>query len=473
MSVPLLGLLLLPLGGLVLLGAPQRLAQLVVFFVPFSATAVLVYHGRESPHWLPVVNWFGILWIVSALPRLLRDGRISLPPYRGRTVVLLAVFVAVAMASLAMPVIIDDRTSIQSARLVDAGLAFPLHFRLNHVLVLWDLVFGTALAVMIARWTAEPEGLERALRAVVWSGLFVGAWGLLEYVSYYLGFAFPYALFSNNPTENPTLTGRVLRGAIEVKRITSVAVEPSVLAQVSLVAMPILLFAMWSDRPLLSRRLDRSAVVLLLATLILSTSVSAYLGLAFLAITIPAGLFLLRRIGVRPAITFLALVGAVAVLYWQSAGVRDFVTTYVLAKPTSQSALERLVTTLNAWGYFLQYPLLGLGWGSVPSTDLVVYLLANTGIAGLVAFLALVTVVVRRLIAAVRGSRADTESQWMTYRVTGVGLALVTILFVSAAARFTYEYAHFWLALGLAIGAPAALRTMREATPRPAAAKPG
>src|SRR5439155_5056922 len=100
----------------------------------------------QSAHWLPVLNWFGGLWMVSVLPGPLGTGCVNLPRYRARTVVLLATFVGVAAASLVMPVIINDQVSIQSASLLDAGLSYPLHFRLGHIIVFGDLVFGALLA---------------------------------------------------------------------------------------------------------------------------------------------------------------------------------------------------------------------------------------------------------------------------------------------------------------------------------------
>ena len=161
----------------------------------------------------------------------------------------------------------------------------------------------------------------------------------------------------------------------------------------------------------------------------------------------------------------MALISTIALAYQQSSGVRTFVTTFVLSKPTSDSALERLITTLNAWDYFQQYPILGLGWGSVPSDDLVVFLLANTGVIGLVAFLALIVAVLRRVGGALRAGRAGAAPEWLTFRAAGAGVAFTTVVFLSASARFTYEYAHFWVALGLAIGASVATLIASQSSP--------
>jgi hypothetical protein len=456
MSVPLLGIILLPLGILLLCLSPGRLPVITLFMVPFSASTVLVYDGATTPHWLPVVNWFGILWLVSKIPAFMRDGSVHLPPKRGASVTLLIAFTLVAGCSLIMPLLVAGNVRIESASLTDDSV-FPLELRLNHLLVLWDLVFGVCFALLVARWSCNRDTLELALRIFVWSGVAVSVWGLLEYASFYGGPPYPSWLFNNNP-EDAAGVARVLRGeaAIEIRRITSVAVEPSILAQVLVATVPIIVFSMWTDRPLLTRTLDRAALAVLLTTLVLSTSVTALAGLLFLTGAIPLGLFILGRTGLRPMLWLGALAGGVVVAYWQVDVVRTFVTSFVLTKPTSDSGLERLVTVLNAWHHFLRYPILGLGWGSVPSTDLIVKLLANTGVLGLTVFVLMAAAVFRSLLRAVRTAR-DTADEWLAFRATAVGVSLATVLFVSAIARFTYEYAHFWLVLGLALAVPGAL----------------
>jgi len=464
MSVPLLGLVLIPVGVWLLLARPALLPAAVVFFVPFSATAVLVYWGRESPHWMPVVDFFGILWIASLAGRALADGRVALPLHRGMTLPLLAGFVCVAIASLVMPVLIDGTVSIQSANPLDGGVAFPLFFRLNHLIVLWDLLFGVLLALAIASYCASPSGLEATLRVTVWSSLFISAWGLLEYASYYIGFYFPYTFFNNNPTEDPLELARVLRGDLVVKRITSVSAEPSFLAQALLALLPLVLFAVWSRRPIVSRTVDRCAAGLMILTLLLSTSVSAYVGLAVVSLASMGALIALRRISLRPIAAWGVLIAGLALVYAQSATVREFVDTYVLGKSVSASGVERLFTTLNAWSYFRDYPILGLGWGSVPSHDLLTYLLANSGVCGLAAFGLFLGYVLVRLERTLRSPRHAPAPDWLRYRLAGIGVALITLVVVGALAGFPFEYGHVWLVLGLAMGATSAVRTESTAS---------
>jgi O-antigen ligase len=313
---------------------------------------------------------------------------------------------------------------------------------------------------MVAGHSASPGALDTTLRAMAWSGLFVAAWGLLEYASFYLNFSFPYTLFNNNPTESVTNVGRVLRGgALELKRITSVAIEPSIFAQIALVILPQMVFAVWSRRPVISRFIDRLTLALLLAALVLSTSATAYAGLAFLSLVIPMVLLAMGKKGTRPLIGGMIVVALLAIGSMRIGVVRTFVTEFVLTKPSSDSGLERLVVTLNAWEYFLQHPLLGLGWGSVPSTDLIVYLLANSGVLGLAVFVLMVTHVFGRLRRALREAHNVPAYPWLAYRIAGIMVAFATILFVSAISRMTYEYKHFWLVLGLAIAAPGAMQS--------------
>jgi hypothetical protein len=284
--------------------------------------------------------------------------------------------------------------------------------------------------------------------------VFTAAWGLLEYLAFKLDLSFPYQLFNNNPTENPEQRGRVLYLGIQpITRITSVAVEPSMFAQSMLPILPIVAFAFWSGRPLLSAFMDRIALTLMLIALLLSTSTSAYAGLLLLVTATLGGLALLGRLTLRPVVSIGMVIATLVVVYATSPAVRDFVFQFIISKPGSDSGLERLATTLNAWGYFRQYPVLGLGWGSVPSGDLVVYLLANAGVIGLASFVLFAGALLQRLGAALRAARGRQGTAPLAYRVAGVGVGLVTLLGVGATARFTWEYGHVWVVLGLSLGA--------------------
>ncbi len=449
----MVGFALIATGLWALMNRPRWLGPLTIFFVPFSSTSVFNFYTGDTPHFIPALDWFVVLWALSVLPHFLRSGRVSLPVSRGPVVGWLLAFVVVATVSLVMPVTLAGNVLIHRATLADADLTYPLYLNFSHFFLLGDLAFGALLALLVANRAGDRESMENVLRIVVWSTVFVSAWGFVEYAAYYVGAPHPYFLFNNNPTENPLNQSRVLREAVELMRITSVAAEPSVLAQVMLIPFCILAFNFLGQRTIVSRRVDRLAFVLALATLVLGTSTSAYLGLATLVVTVPVTLLIMKEIGPKPILYMGGMAATVGIAAWQIPIAREFIVNYVVTKPFSGSGLERINTVVNAWAQFRAYPVLGLGWGSVPSMDLVVYLLANSGIIGAAMFFGMIFALVLRLGGTVFH---HPSRDWTMYRTAGTAVALVTLIFVSAAANWSYQYGHFWLILGLAIAAPAA-----------------
>ena len=64
--------------------------------------------------------------------------------------------------------------------------------------------------------------------------------------------------------------------------------------------------------------------------------------------------------------------------YLLSQEFQTFINQILIGKQDSTSALIRLYTVSTSFGYFLQYPILGIGWSMATSDDLVVLLLANS-----------------------------------------------------------------------------------------------
>ena len=67
----------------------------------------------------------------------------------------------------------------------------------------------------------------------------------------------------------------------------------------------------------------------------------------------------------------------------------SYIQLVIIDKLSSGSGIERVSSVLNSWQYFLMYPIYGVGWSNVTVNDLIVNLLVNTGLIGLISFLAL------------------------------------------------------------------------------------
>jgi O-antigen ligase len=148
-------------------------------------------------------------------------------------------------------------------------------------------------------------------------------------------------------------------------------------------------------------------------------------------------------------------------VYVSVPSIKEFVDVAFLNKLATGSGVERLLTVQYAWGYFLEYPILGIGWGSATSNDLIVLLLSNCGILGFLAFAVLVGHVIARLVAMFRNSRRRHPAARITVDEIRAVMLLVSFLLLialSVVGGFQYGFPYFWVILGLCVACTASLR---------------
>jgi hypothetical protein len=185
--------------------------------------------------------------------------------------------------------------------------------------------------------------------------------------------------------------------------------------------------------------------------LVLCTSSTAFLGLFLLALVTWYLLLRTRNISMARGLKFAVLAGvlclAVAVLAVSSAPiVRGVATSMLLDKSSSGSGLERAMTVELAFGYFQKYPILGIGWGSATSHDLIVNLLSSVGIIGTIVFLGAMLNVIRanwRTLDSLVLPRSLSRLAWL--------IGIVVFLSMSVFTGFPYVFGNFWLVVGMAI----------------------
>jgi O-antigen ligase len=294
------------------------------------------------------------------------------------------------------------------------------------------------------------------------SALFVAAWGVFQFACNITGGEYPYFIFNNSANEVAQGYASIILDLSEATfRVTSVATEASVMAQFLIPVLPVVVFALLLKQPILSPFLDFVTVVAIIAVLLVSTSSTAYLGLVLCAMAVLIVLVYLRRAGFGVWLSYVVVIGTMVMGYVSIDFFRTAADFFVLDKLATGSGIERLLTVEYAWEYFLKYPILGVGWGSAPSNDLVVNLLANAGILGLVTFAALAGYVIVRLAGAVVSSRRTHVLRKTTLaesRSLAILVAFLLILALQATGGIQYGYAYFWLTLGLAIAAPSILQ---------------
>lgn len=182
-----------------------------------------------------------------------------------------------------------------------------------------------------------------------------------------------------------------------LQRVSGTFPEASAFAAFSL---PLLAFtaSLWRDgvRPHYSGALSLGLLLLLL----MSTSSTAYAGLAIYAalISVGAGLSLLRRgeaprFGTLSLLLWLLAVGACLLLLLRPdlvARIADFFGVTLVRKLESSSGMERGSWNLQAWYNFVDVYGIGTGLGSARASSYPLVLLSNVGVLGSALFAAFV-----------------------------------------------------------------------------------
>lgn len=437
------------LAGVAGLFLSQRwLYRSFVFWTLFSATSAANFGGDENGSALQVWMVFGSFWLlrlilnrVSKLEFMI-DGRIVGP------CLWLIRFAGVATISLLMPLWINGDLLISSPILGEDS-STPLYLTSHHFTQLLYLVFGILIAICVAHANLSDEQQHDTERVILCSAIFVAAWGGMQFACNLTGFHYPAFLFNNSGSA--FAKGYLQTLDIGINRVSSVAVEPSVLAQSLVVLLPLCLPAWLNRGSVLSRWMDRSASILLVAALVISTSSTAYLGLFLLGISavvmiVRSGALSIRRVAGYAAAALVGTCAVVAMAVTNVPVVSNLANSVLLNKSSSGSGIERLMTIGLALGYFQQYPILGIGWGSATSHDLIAKLLSNVGILGFAVFAGAMAVVMRaswRNLGDLTTPSSLSRFAWL--------LGFTVYLLTSVLIGFPLVFGNFWLMLGMAV----------------------
>jgi O-antigen ligase len=124
----------------------------------------------------------------------------------------------------------------------------------------------------------------------------------------------------------------------------------------------------------------------------------------------------------------------------------DIIESAILNKGDTASKLERSLSIESAWNNFLEYPLFGVGWGSVTSFDLFVRVLSNTGIIGGIIFIIFIFKIIKTHL-----NQRKLSNNYLS--VKNINPAVITsfivIIFNNAVSGFTFQFGHIWFVFGL------------------------
>lgn len=421
----------------------------MIVSMPFSATAVAnLYSGGEGKG---IAAWLflGTLWVIreaiSGSPVWRRRGwRLT---YRARWALL--AFLGAVAVSLCVPLVLNGTAWLPDPDPLGVQTV-AIQFSFYNVTQTGYLAFGVLLAILTAAENYRTSRIFHTLRLYTGSCVLLSVWGLFQLWCNITGHEYPAYIFNTSASTSALGYKEALTLSVGAfSRISSAALEPSILAEELLVALVVLLVSMRVGRSIFSRVWDCVAVVVIGATLVACTSTTAYVG--FLVALFFAAFTLSRAR--RPARIYYVLAGlasGLAVLVVTIIPLLGQLASVVLTeKLQTGSGLDRLYSVNLAAQDFLRYPILGAGWHTVTCWDMVFLILANTGVVGITTFGWF-------LLPLLRGLWADVRKQTWGAVVLLPTMALALVL--AEAAGLSYATGYIWLVLGLGAGALVASR---------------
>ncbi|WP_088279091.1 hypothetical protein [Ideonella sp. A 288] len=405
---PFLALLLLPW----IWRDPSWALALAIVSCAFGATAA-AHLGSGSPLLLSVVAMLPVMWHAWA-PRLrgwlVPAGRVAAPsasPAAGADRTLLALLVWAGLLTVFAPRLLAGTTeviAIVSMGLRNATRLVPLAPQAGNFNQLAYLVFGGLCFMAVARLLRQGVQLRQVADALLLVSAVNLLAALLQGLHLYAGAPNLLAPFAN--------AGYAIHLGGEVgglNRLSGAFPESSAFAVFTLALHAVCrALARGGHRPALSATL---AVGLLMA-LLLSTSSTAFGGLALLyaLYAASAGVRLLQaprelRLGRGALLALLAACAVVAaLLLWPPLldGVVRMVQTTLWTKLDSASGQERSFWNRQAWLAFTDTWGLGVGVGSTRASSYPLVLLSNLGVIGTLLFVGFVAQTGGRALVAPR-----------------------------------------------------------------------
>jgi len=421
MSITEAGLLLLPLGLGLLALRPTWLAYALIAATGFSATALVNVYSFTFG--LTPFHYFALLLVAAFF---FGDLKIPTTAHHRNVTILLSVFYLAILASLVSRAMKDG---------IDFGNITQSAFALSGILSTAAICFCFS----------GQQRISVALDWFVWAAVFVAAWGLFQLATISVGSSYPAWIFNNSASDSADFYDQKLFGAI---RISSTAIEPSFFARhmVAATGLGLTLAAFYCGWRSL---VYYGASGLCAATAILSTSTSAYVGLA--ALLVPWSLTSARRF-LAAATTGCVGTGVVAVvdpLRFQA------IIEATLEKTRSGSFYERRQTILAALSKLHEHPWFGVGWDRLAVYDLVVALLHHVGFFGLGAFLLIVLYAFAGDFVLPRAEELDREKSVLR---NGLRLTFWAVIVIDLVAGISYVTGNLWIVLGLVLASLAPIQ---------------
>lgn len=470
MGITVLGFILVPISIILFIYKPDNLIYILIFFTPFTASSI--YNNPRTSTGVQPVFFIGSLWMLYLVIKIVRYGvsvkfkwdaiinsyNKTFNKVQKRFILAIVILWAIALISLIMPILLRNRIYISPPE--GTGVRLLTLRKINFTQFVY-LTFVLITPIFTMFHIQSLEKFYKCIKTFLISTLFTTLWGFYQFLSHYLHIQYAYSLFNNNIAYYQGWAQTV--GGI--KRVCSVSTEPSTYALFMSMMISFIIIFWINDMRLLSKKLTITLLVCSIASILLTTSTTAYVAFAGIIIVIimfyyvvlakfGAGLdFRQNGLKLVKLISFTALgIIIIVVIYLvvfriQPGILINMIKDISINKFSVQSGVERKAALLNGIDIFRFSPILGVGWASNRTLDLITNLLSNIGILGFAAFAAVVYIPIRSSSHILLNSKSKSISTF----ALGLLLSLTSGLFCLMVSIPDIIFVYFWIMVGLSM----------------------
>ena len=456
MKITLIGYILIPLAFIFFVLGTRFLYYSLVFFAPFSASAVL--NIKSITFGLQIPYAFAIFFFLRASLDFFKRNP-KLPKILLSLFVPIIIFWIICIVSLITPIVASHKVMVHYP---DSSVSYlPLEFKRLHITQLLYITFTILVMLFTSLFVDNKKKLYLTIKVLAISSIFVSIWGLYQWIGFYLGWKYPYWIFNNNIGYSQGYEQTILG---IVKRISSVATEPSKLSEYYSWIFPILFILNEYQKD----KIYRIALILSLIVILLSTSTTAYIWLTFFfslyfiykinfvefLISFKISKHFLRTFKVVGIVIIILILFTLTVysIFFKSfidfdiiQNTISFITT---EKFQTHSGVERVEGFIKSIYIFLQYPILGVGWGSNRSFDLNTTILSNTGILGFLFFWCFILNIVISLYKKIKNKHLSENERQLALALL---FSITTGMFSHVIADPDIISLTMWIILGVSV----------------------
>ncbi len=456
MEITLIGWIFIILSIYFCVKNKEYLLYLLVFSSVFTAGSVINIEATVTG--IQPFYFVGTIWILSTLFKYCKDtsgvsGFVDIIKNNKRIRPFIILSLVIILSEISLLFFINNSSYINTK----TEEIMVVSFSKSNITQPIFLLFMIITAVLLILEMDSKAKIVKMIKVFAIATFFAMIWGVVQFCMYYMSVEYPTWLFNNN-ISFLQLSHQMIYG---LKRVNSIALEPSTFALNILVFLPVVMALWLGDNNLfnLGKKYRSILLVALFLSLIcglLTTSTTAYIGifLTVIILTIYV-LFFSNKDGHlynnRKMIIMFYLVGFLSLIfviflatqvfnmYWGT--LVDALKDITINKKNLETGNERTNAILTSINILKINPLLGGGFGSFRSLDLTTNLLSNIGLFGLFTYFYVIYVSLKNVFSNIKSNEVVSLA-------LGLSLIISTIALLISIPDLTFGY--YWIIIAIA-----------------------